>query len=274
MNTAMNFTDTEKPKRIFRTTVYLLTVLTVLSISNPTLAQNSAQTAPQNGDYDAILQEIDANTRFESDFTATVRLEEQDPREGDETYVAQTFRRDAEDKFLLLFQRPEVQLGQGYLNIEDGLWFYDPESRQFSYTSLSEALAGSDARNSDFQSSSLSEDYDVVAAEEGTLGRFEVWILDLEATNDEVTYPRRKLWVSKDLNLVLKSEDYSLSGRLLRTSYFPSYTRVGGNFVADEQLYVDALTEGAQTRLTLSNISTTPIPDNVFTRAYVERVNR
>jgi hypothetical protein len=30
---------------------------------------------------------------------------------------------------------PESQLGQGYLKVDDNLWFYDPESRKFSHSS-------------------------------------------------------------------------------------------------------------------------------------------
>ncbi|MEM7734729.1 MAG: outer membrane lipoprotein-sorting protein [Deinococcota bacterium] len=243
----------------------------VMSLLTISLLTANAQ-APS--DHETILQNIDVNSRFPADMTATVTLEEQDPNEGDELFTVRMFRRDVDDKFLLLFELPEVQLGQGYLNIEDGLWFYDPESRQFTYTSLSESFSGTDARNSDFQASDMAGDYDVVSFEEGTLGNFEVWILELEATNDEVTYPYRKVWVSREPNLILKSEDYSLNQRLLRTSYFPSYARAGESYIADQQLYVDALVEGKSTQLTIENISTAEIPNNVFTKAYVERVNR
>jgi outer membrane lipoprotein-sorting protein len=247
--------------------------LHTLAISLLTVSLLSAH-AQVPDDYETILQNIDTNNLFPTDLTATMTMEEQDPNEGDELFTVRMFRRDVDDKFLMLFERPEVQLGQGYLNIEDGLWFYDPESRQFSYTSLSESFGGTDARNSDFEAPDLSRDYDVVSLEEGTLGSFDVWILELEATNDEVTYPYRKIWVSRDPNLILKSEDYSLNQRLLRTSYFPSYARAGESYIADQQLYVDALVEGKSTQLTLENISTAEIPNNVFTKAYVERVNR
>jgi outer membrane lipoprotein-sorting protein len=242
-----------------------LLILTGLSVS-------SAQAAP--ADPEAILEATTQNTLFPDDLTATVTLAQQDPEEGDETSVVRMFRRDADDYFLLLFERPETQLGQGYLNVADGLWFYDPESRQFTYTSLEESFGGSNARNSDFQASSLAEDYDAVSVEEGTLGNFDVWIMELEATNDEVTYPYRKIWVSKEPNLLLKSEDYSLTNRLLRTSYYPSYAKSGENYIADQSLFVDALVEGKQTEITLENISTAEIPNNVFTKAYMERVNR
>lgn len=248
----------------------ILTALVTLCLA--ALPNFSIAQTPE--DLKKILTNIDTNSLFPDDMTATVTLEEKDPDDGDETSKVRMFRRDDDDKFLLLFERPEVQLGQGYLNIDDGLWFYDPESRQFTYTSISESFGGSDARNSDFQASSLAADYDVISSEEGTLGKFDVWILELEASNDEVTYPFRKLWVTKEPNLILKSEDYSLTQRLLRTSYFPSYAKAGDSFVADEQLYVDALVENKSTKVSIEDISTAEIPDNVFTKVYVERVNR
>ena len=232
----------------------------------------NAQNTPPN--FETVLENIARNTRFPADVTATVTLEQRDPQEGDETSTVRMFRRDADDTFLMLFERPVTQLGQGYLNIADGLWFYDPESRQFTYTSLEESFGGTDARNSDFETSELAEDYDVVSSEPGTLGNFEVWVLELEATSDEVTYPYRNIWVSKDPELILKSEDYSLTKRLLRTAYYPSYVKAGESYLADKQLFVDALAQGKQTQVTLADISTAKIPDNVFTKAYVERVNR
>ncbi len=228
----------------------------------------------QELDFEEVLQTIDMQSNFQGDFSATFTLESTDPKEGNETNQVRFFRRDGEDKFLLLILKPETQLGQGYLNIADGLWFYDPESRQFTYTSLSESFEGSDANNDDFGASSLAGDYDVVSSSEGTLGNFAVWILELEAANDEVTYPFRTIWVTRDNNLLLKSEDYSLTRRLLRTSFFPSYAKVGDSFIADRMIFVDALVENKTTSVTITEITTATIPDNVFTKAYVERVNR
>ena len=80
----------------------------------------------QTPDFEELLVEIDNRSNFTGDFSATFTLESKDPDEGTETNQVRFFRRDDEDKFLLLILKPETQLGQGYLNIEDGLWFYDP----------------------------------------------------------------------------------------------------------------------------------------------------
>jgi len=120
---------------------------------------------------------------------------------------------------------------------------------------------------------SLSEDYEIDSWEEGKLGNFDVYILQLAALNDEVSYPRIKLWVRTDQTIVLKEEDYSLSNRLMRTSYFPKYVQVGNKLVPSQILIVDNLQEGEKTQLTMKNPSTASLPDSVFSKAYIERVN-
>lgn len=222
-----------------------------------------------------VLSIVDEQSNFENvDFSAVMTMIVEDPESGIEKSVVQQFRRDSDDKFLLLFQEPVVQKGQGYLMIDDNLWFYDPESRKFSHTSTKDSFGDSDAKNSDFGEASLTEDYKVTAVEEGTLGKYEVYIMELEAKNDEVTYPTQKIWVTKRSSLTLKTEDYSASGRLMRTSLYPSYGKVGDKFIATNMIFTDELIDGAKTQISLTDFSSNPLPDTLFTKSYVERVNR
>ena len=222
-----------------------------------------------------ILAAIDAQRNFaNSDFSALATMIQEDPEEGVEKKTVQSFRRDREDKFVFLFLEPAVQKGQGYLMIDDNLWFYDPESRQFSHSSMKEQLGGTDARNSDFGSSDLTGDYSVVSISEGTLGQYQVYILEMEAKHNEVTYPRQTVWVTRDRYLVLKTQDYSETGRLLRTSLYPNYAKVGDQYIASRMIFVDELVKGKKTSITLSQISLARLPDSTFTKTYIERVNR
>jgi outer membrane lipoprotein-sorting protein len=222
-----------------------------------------------------ILSEIDQMSTFSGvDLAAEMSLVSEDPEEGIERSVVQQFRDDDQDKFLLLIKEPVIQKGQGYLMIDDNLWFYDPESRNFSHTSLKDQFNDSDANNSDFNSSSLTEDYEVTAIEEGRLGKYDVYIMEVEATNNEVTYPTMKMWVTRQNSLLLKSEDYSAGGRLMRTSLYPSYARAGGNVIPTKMIFIDELVEGKKTTINITNISVEDLPDSIFTKSYVERVNR
>ncbi len=241
--------------------MFLLTTIATFAIS------------PEDGQ--AILERVDFALNFEeNDFAAVMTLISEDPEAGVEKRVIQQYRRDSEKKFLMLFQEPVTQRGQGYLMIDDNLWFYDPESRKFSHTSMKEQFGESDARNSDFGESTFSNDYRVVSVSEGTLGKFDVYVMTLEGLNNEVTYPGRKIWVTRDVHLVLKTEDYSANGRLMRTSYLPTYTKIGGKYMPAKMIFVDNLIEGKKTQITITEISIDPLPDTLFTKAYVERVNR
>jgi outer membrane lipoprotein-sorting protein len=226
-------------------------------------------------DEEKILVAIDEQRNFDDiDFSSMITVIQEDPEEGVEKMVVQQFRRDNEDKFVFLFLEPVVQKGQGYLRIEDNLWFYDPESRKFSHTSMKEQFGGTDARNSDFGASTMIDDYRILSIEEGTLGKYKVYILELEARHDEVTYPKQKVWVTRDRYLVLKTEDYSETGRLLRKSLYPNYAKAGDQYIASTLIFVDELVEGKKTSISLAEISLSPLPDSVFTKTYIERVNR
>mgnify|MGYP006267244713 FL=1 len=228
----------------------------------------------QTPDFDAMLQEIDERTTFgDGDFSAVYTIISEVPGEEREVTQARLFRRDLNDQFLILILQPEVQRGQGYLQVDENVWFYDPESRRFERTTIRENIQGSDAQNADLDQNNYSNDYRVASWEEGRLGSFDVYVLDLEATSTDVAYERVKLWVRQDETLVLKQEDYSVSGRLMRTSLFPRYERIGDKLLPKQILIVDELNEGERTQLTMSEATTRSIPDAVFSKAYLERVN-
>jgi outer membrane lipoprotein-sorting protein len=226
-------------------------------------------------DFESILETIDRRSNFQNtDFSATYTVVSEKPGEEESVFKVRIFRRDREDKFLLLFLEPDTQKGQGYLQIEDNLWFYDPESRKFSHSSVNENLEDSETKSSDFRRSSLAEDYEVGSYAEGTLGKYPVYVLDLKANNNEVPYPRLKLWIDRDRPLVLKVENYSLYGRLMRTACYPKYIQVGDRFIPSRLLFVDELREGEKTEVTITDTSLAGLPDSVFSKAYLERVNR
>ncbi|MCD6396472.1 MAG: outer membrane lipoprotein-sorting protein [Spirochaetaceae bacterium] len=247
----------------------MITIFLVLMIVS--LASVSAISLDE---ADKILGTIDTSRNFTgTDFSAVMTMISEDPETGIEKKKVQQFRRDDEEMFLMLFIEPAAEKGQGYLNIGENLWFYDPQSRKFNHTSMKESFGGTDAKNSDFGASSLGDDYKVNAVEEAKLGRYDVYMMDLEGRNSEVTYPAVKIWVTKSSNLILKSEDYSATGRLMRTSLFPSYANVGGKFLATKMIFKDELIEGKKTQISITDISIKDLPDSIFTKSYVERVN-
>ena len=225
-------------------------------------------------EYQEILKSLDDLQDFSGmDLSLVWTVVSQKPGEDKSVKKIQIFRRDSEKKFLYIFLKPEVDKGQGFLMSEDNAWMYDPSSRKFSHFSLKENIGDTDAKNEDIDGYSYVDDYVIESAEDAKLGKLTTYLLTLVAKTNEVATPKVKIWVRKDNNLLLKQEDYSLSGRLVRTMIFPKWTTVGGRYIPSQQLILDNLKEGEKTQLTISNISNAKIPDDVFTKAYLERIN-
>lgn len=230
----------------------------------------------------AILKKIDEQVTFlETDYSAQVVVVQDKPESGKTSTTVAVFRRDRETKYLLLVMAPDSEKGKGYLKVGNNLWLYDPSARRFTVTSAKDRFQNSNARNSDFTRSTLATDYKIASTRTDKLGKFQTTVYDLEAIHDEVAFPKTRIWVTED-NLVRKSEDYSLSGQLLRTTAIPSYQKVGTRYVPISVLIVDELrgktVNGVflheKTQITVTKPSLDPLPDLVFTQAYLEKMGR
>lgn len=231
---------------------------------------------------DDILYKIDNLANFlENDFSSEYTIVQDIPNKSRQTTIAAVFRRDSKETYTIVIKKPDSSNGQAYLKQKNTLWFYDPESRRFNSTSSKERFQNSNARNSDFTRSTLSIDYTVISGEDVELGVFDCWKLTLNATSDEVTYPKMVLWVSKD-NLVRKSEDYSLSNKLLRTTIIPVYHNLTDKYFPKTLLYVDHLKgsvvngvfKNERTQITIDKISLKDLPDSVFSKPFIENLNK
>jgi len=232
-------------------------------------------------DGNRLLREIDQEVIFDTDFTAEYQVIQQHPGEGQTSQTLAMFRRDRDNKFTIVVMAPAIDQGKGYLKVNNNLWFYDPNGGRFVLTSAKDRFQNSNARNSDFTRSSLALDYRVASIQKATLGSFQTQLLQLEATNDSVTFPHVKIWVTSD-HLIRKREDYSLSGQLLRISAIPQYQKVGRHWVPVTMVIVDTLKgreiggvyKNDTTIIKISKPSLDAIPDLVFTQAYLQKVAR
>jgi hypothetical protein len=236
----------------------------------------------QTPNFAEVLKKVDDLVTFDqSDFSAECMVVQTIPGEGLTTNRVALFRRDAQSKYLMLILEPKTDRGKGYLKIGQGLWLYQPKGRNFEYTSSKERFQNSNARNSDFTHSNFSGDYKITASRKDTLGSLDCWVLDLKATSSDVAFPITKIWISGD-NLVRKTEDYSLSKKLLRTTAMPSYQQVGSRFIPVSIMIVDALRgrkikgqfQSETTEITISKPALDHLPDALFTKGYLEKFGK
>jgi len=236
----------------------------------------------QEADYEQMLRQVDSQVAFmESDLSAEYTIVKKDPDGSSSTTVAAMFRRDRDAKFLVLILQPVSDKGKGYLKLGDNLWLYDPIGKSFTFTSVRDRFENSSFRISDFTGSAYSKDYSIESVEQETLGKFNCNVFVLKAKNNKVSFPKVKIWVSDDM-LVRKIEDYSLSGNLMRTSAIPRYQKVADRWVPVNIVIQDHLvfrrvgdkTEYERTMVTIKNPSLNKQPDSLYTKEYLEKVNR
>ncbi|NCN05941.1 MAG: outer membrane lipoprotein-sorting protein [Spirochaetales bacterium] len=230
----------------------------------------------------ARLRRADGSwTYVDSDFSAEYEIIQDTPGRGRSITKAAVFRRDRNNIYTIVVLEPQADRGQGYLKQGDTLWIYDPESGQFNTTSSRDRFRNTNARNSDFTQSTLAEDYRILSVSSVRLGRFDAFLYELESDKSGITFPYMKVWITDD-GRILKTEDYSLSRQLMRTTAVPNYHQISGRLVPQQIFIVDEL-EGAvvngtfvheRTILTVSNPSFAPVNDSVFSRTFLERIRR
>ncbi|ORC34632.1 outer membrane lipoprotein-sorting protein [Marispirochaeta aestuarii] len=228
-----------------------------------------------------ILSMVDALVSYEEyDFSGEYTIIDDKPGQGTSRTKTTIFRRDRQNTYTIIVMEPDSDKGKGYLRQGDMLWLYDPVPRRFTVTSARDRFQNSNARNSDFTKSTLAQDYRIIAHSTEKLGAYHTDVYDLEALTDEVSYPKMKIWIDQD-NLVRKTEDYSLSGRHMRTTAILDYTRIRDRYVPVRIVIQDELRgrevngqfKNYRTLISVAKPSFQELPDMVFTKAYIERVS-
>ena len=222
-----------------------------------------------------IMENTDKTLAYHGDYSATVSLVMEKPGKPNENSQYKIFQRTDDDLMTMVQLFPEADKGTGYLMNGDNIWVYDPIGRKFTHTSLKEAIGDSDMDLNDMDKSDnhWRENYEVTAITETTLGKYEVYAITLHAITIEPSYSTSTYYVRKDIPLILKQEDFSNSGRLMRTQLLPKYTKVPAGYVPTQIITKDEINKGENTQMIISELSFDKLPDSIFTKAYLEGLN-
>ncbi|MEL6863503.1 MAG: outer membrane lipoprotein-sorting protein [Bacteroidota bacterium] len=158
---------------------------------------------------------------------------------------------------LATFKAPRKYKGQKLLVRDNNMWFSKPGLRQPVAISSRQRLSGT-AANADIASANYYNDYDIVEESEGELDGQPCWILELEAKNNLVSYPRVKYWISKTTQQGLKTEFYGKSKKLIKTATYEyenvlEYKKVKYAFISRVNIF-DRINKEDKTILNVSNI--------------------
>ena len=228
-----------------------------------------------------LLQSIDDRQRNGGDYKSLLYMEQKEKDKTDVAREAVVYRRDADDKLMILFTKPKGEAGKGYLRLEKNLWMYDPNTGKWERRTERERIAGTDSRRADFDESRLAEEYDPAFDGEEKLGKFTAYRLTLKAKpNVDVAYPVVKLWVDKDTSNILKRQEYALSGRLMRTGYMPKWqklfseTKKAEVWFPQEMRFYDEVEKANSTVIVVKNVDLHALEANIFTKAWLESKSR
>ena len=230
-----------------------------------------------------IMEKMDALYDLEQDLTAKMKFTIKRVDEGVKVIESIFYRRDRGDQFLSVNISPESDRGNGYLRVESNTWMYRRNTRTFQIMKRDDSVNGTDAKTGDLEKRKFTDLYGPAMDNQGkevlikeTLGKAKipVYRFVVVAKVKDVTYPKHEYWVRRDNFLLLKQKDYALSGTLMRSLYFPKYTKIGGRYFFIRLIVVDEFEKGNKTMLEMSSISLKPIGDHVFTKAYLENLSK
>jgi len=240
-----------------------------------------AQAALSKDELVKLLKAVDDRQNNQGDWRSQAYMEQKEKGKVDVVYEAQAMRRGADQKFLIIFEKPKSQQGQGYLRIDKNLWFYDPSVGKWERRTERERIGGTNTRRSDFDDSRLAEEYDPEDNGEAKLGAYTAQLLTLHAKPTvDVAFPVIKLWVDTETHNVLKRQEFALSGRLLRTSYYPKWQKIYSDskkadvWYPQEIRFYDEVEKANSTLILIKNVDLHPLDANIFTKAWLESQSR
>ena len=95
-----------------------------------------------------------------------------------------------------------------------------------------------------------------------------------------MAFPIIKLWVDKDTKNVLKRQEFALSGRLMRTSYYPKWKKLYSEskkadvWYPEEIRFYDEVEKANSTLILIKAVDLKALDANLFTKAWLESKSR
>lgn len=228
-----------------------------------------------------FIEALDSRQSSGGDYKALVYIEQKEKDKTDVVREAVVYRREAKEQLIILMTRPKGEAGKGYLRLERNLWSYDPNTGKWERKTERERIAGTDSRRADFDASRLAKEYNGAFEGEEKLGKYTALKLALTVKPDvDVAYPVMHLWVDKDTLNILKRQEYALSGRLMRTSYYPKWVKIFSDekkadvWYPQEMRFYDEVEKANSTIMVVKSVDLRPLEENIFTKAWLESKSR
>lgn len=177
------------------------------------------------------------------------------------------------DRTLVQITAPAVDRNQILLMRDHDLWAFLPNLSQPVRLPLSQRLTG-EVANGDLARANFSGDYVPSIVREDSIEGETYQVLQLDATEQWVTYRRVMYWVSAKTAHPYKAEFYAVSGRLLKTCYYQDFKPMAGVSRPSRLVIEDGLRAGRRSVLVYDKMVLRDLPDKVFTKDYLKMLSR
>lgn len=261
--------------------ILALAIILLFPVAAHAQSDSDTQSDLSDQEMNELLETIDRRQRSAGDYKALVYIEQKEEGESDLVYEALIYRRDRADKLVILFTKPKSERGKGYLRIDNNLFLYDPNVGKWERRTERERIGGTSSRRRDFDESRFAEEFTPSYVGRESLGNHTVHHLRLEAKDDaDVAYPIVEIWVDTETKNVLKMQEFALSGKLVRTTYYPRWEQVknpetGETVYFPKEIRVfDEIEEDKKTTILFRSVEIGELPDNIFTKAWLESKSR
>jgi hypothetical protein len=243
-------------------------------VASPALALSDAE-------VDKVLATLEERRTSGGDYKSLVFIEHKQRDKNDIVTESVIYRRDTDDRLMILNLKPKAEAGKGYLMIDKNLFLYDPTVGKWERRTQRERINGTSMRQSDFDDPKYREKFTAKFIGDEKLGRFAVWHIQLTAREGaDVAFPIVHMWIDQTTTNVLKTQDRALSGKLMRTSYTPRWDKMyseskGGDvYVPREFRVFDEIEKGNRTIVLIRKTDLRPLQKNMFTKAWLESRSR
>jgi outer membrane lipoprotein-sorting protein len=175
------------------------------------------------------------------------------------------------DNTVVMITEPASERGQILLMKGRDLWVFLPSVSQPVRLSLSQRLTGQVA-NGDLARANFAGDYNAKVLRTETIDSEQYDVLELTAIDRGVTYQRVLYWVHASTSVPYKAEFYSVSNRLLKTCTYGNFETMLGRLRPTRLIMMDALHHGEKSVLDYSAMKLRDLPDKVFTKDYLKKL--
>jgi outer membrane lipoprotein-sorting protein len=218
-----------------------------------------------------LVERVDEVRFPKGGFVTEVKISSSKPGEPAEERLYRVLARGA-DQSIVQVVEPSADRGQSLLMKGRDLWLYVPDVAQPVRLSLSQRLTGQVA-NGDLARANFSADYDAALSKTETVDGAELTVLELTAKEKSVAFAKVMLWVNATNAHPVKAEFYSVSGRLLKTVMYQNFKSLLGKSRPTKLIMIDAVKKGEQSTLEYTTMKTRDLPDRVFTKEYLRKLD-